>query len=188
MHDAIVAIVTDSPHPDTAPAAVRRVVATVKLESSIWAELAAVSDDDAGELGPRIQISGNAKNLSLHVPLCAEDNTGRRIHTAGRDFGIGGPRRGVWHRWHGPPLPDDLEQAERLMLFEHRVDIHDIEDAINQMLGRDPALHRPPRLSWQNLIRALEQAGIQVTERELILSPLTIELTPEVQAELDRAE
>ena len=74
------------------------------------------------------------------------------------------------------------------MLFEHCVDIHDIEDAINQMLGRDPALHRPPRLSWQNLIRALEQAGIQVTERELILSPLTIELAPEVQAEFDRAD
>jgi hypothetical protein len=74
------------------------------------------------------------------------------------------------------------------MLLERRVDIHDIEDAINQMLGRDPALHRPPRLSWQNVIRALEQAGIQVTERELILSPLTIELTPEVQAELDRAD
>ena len=51
-----------------------------------------------------------------------------------------------------------------------------------------PALHRPPRLSWQNLICAREQAEIQVIERELILAPLTIELTPEVQAELDRAD
>ena len=147
-----------------------------------------MSDEDAGAPGPRIQISGNTENLNLHVSLCAEDNSGRRIHSGRRDFGIGGPRRGVWHRWHGPPLPDDHEQAERLMLFEHRVDIHDIEDSINQMLGRDPELHRPPRLSWQNLIRALEQAGIQVTERELILSPLAIELTPEVQAELDRTD
>jgi hypothetical protein len=120
--------------------------------------------------------------------LCAEDSAGRRIHTSGSDFGIGGPRRGIWHRWHGPPLPDDHEQAEHLMLFEHRVDVHDIEDSINQMLGRDLELHQPPRLSWQNLIVALHQVGIEVTEPELILAPLTIELTPEVQAELDRAD
>ena len=74
------------------------------------------------------------------------------------------------------------------MLFEHRVDVHDIEDSINQMLGRDLELHQPPRLSWQNLIVALHQVGIEVTEPELILAPLTIELTPEVQAELDRAD
>jgi hypothetical protein len=55
-------------------------------------------------------------------------------------------------------------------------------------LAAIPRCTDPPRLSWENLIRALEQAGIHVTERELILVPLTIELTPEVQVELDRAE
>ncbi|MGO9961235.1 MAG: hypothetical protein ACLP50_35545 [Solirubrobacteraceae bacterium] len=132
-------------------------------------------------------ISGNAENLSLHISLSAHDSTGRRSQTSGRDFGISGPRRGIWHRWHRPPLPDDPELADRIMLFEHRVDLHDIEDGINQMLGRDPSLHRPPRLAWQNLIGALEQAGVQVTERELIDASLTVELTPEVQAELERA-
>jgi hypothetical protein len=55
------------------------------------------------------------------------------------------------------------------------------------MLGRDPSLRRPPRLAWQNLIGALEQAGLQVTECELIDAPLTVERTPEVEAELERA-
>lgn len=72
------------------------------------------------------------------------------------------------------------------MMFEYDVDIHDIGDGINLMLGRDPDLHRPPRLSWQKLIDALERAGIHVTERELMRVALTIELTAEVQAELER--
>jgi len=164
------------------------VEATVKLQSSLRAELAAKRKDDPGEPRRRVQVmSGNAENLSVHVSLSAQDSTGRRIHTSGRDFGISGPRRGIWYRWHGPPLPDEPELADRIMLFEHRVDIHDIEDGINLMLGRDASLHRPPRLAWQNLIRALEQAGLQVTEPELIVAPLTVELTLEVQAELERA-
>jgi hypothetical protein len=94
---------------------------------------------------------------------------------------MSGPRRGIWHRWHGPSLPDDREEPDRIVLFEHRVDLHDIEDGINQMLGRDPTLHRPPRLSWNNLITALDEAGVPVAERDLIEAPLTIELAPEVQ-------
>jgi hypothetical protein len=167
---------------------VTRVHATVKLQSSASAERAATRKDDLGEPRRPVQISsGNAENLSLRISLSAQDSTGRRINTSGRDFGISGPRRGIWHRWHGPPLPDEPELADRIMLFEHRVDIHDIEDGINQMLGRDPTLHRPLRLAWQNLIEALEQAGVRVTEPELIDAPLTLELTPEVQAELERA-
>jgi hypothetical protein len=162
--------------------------ATVKLPSSVSAKLAGTVKDDPGAARRLVEIvSGNAENLSLHISLSAQDSTGRRIHTSGRDFGISGPRRGIWHRWHGPPLPDEPELADGIVLFEHRVDIHDIEDGIDQMLGRDPSLHRPPRLAWQNLIRALEQAGVGVTEPDLIDAPLTVELTPEVQAELERA-
>jgi Clp amino terminal domain, pathogenicity island component len=162
--------------------------ATVNLQSSVSAEVAGALTDDRGAARRVVQIvSEDAESLSLHISLSAEDSTGRRIHTSGPDFGISGPRRGIWHRWHGPPLPDDAERADRIMLFDHRVDLHDIEDGINQMLGRDPSLHRPPRLAWQNLIRALEQAGVQVTEPELIDAPLSVELTPEVQAELQRA-
>jgi hypothetical protein len=97
---SIVAIVTDSPQPDTAPVAVRRVVATVKLASSIWAELAAVGDQDAREPAPRIQISGNAENLSLHVSLCGGQHrpahppppgaiSESAVHVAG--YGTAGP-------------------------------------------------------------------------------------------------
>jgi hypothetical protein len=53
------------------------------------------------------------------------------------------------------------------------------------MLGRDPDLHRPPRLSWTNLITTLTVHGIQVTEQDLINAPLTVELRPEVRAELE---
>ncbi len=54
-----------------------------------------------------------------------------------------------------------------------------------EMLGRDPDLHHPPRLGWDGLIAALAEAGVQVTERDLIETPFTAELTSSVQAELD---
>jgi hypothetical protein len=181
-----VGAVHDGRNVGDAPASVRRVFARVNLQSSVHAELAASAD---GHVSSKrvIMMSGNTKNLSLHVSLSAKDSVGRCIRTPGRDFGISGPRRGVWHRWHGPSLPEDRNETERPALTEHRVDVHDIEDGVNQMLGRDPSLHHPPRLSWHNLIHVLDEADVPVTERELIDVPLTIELTPEVQAELDGA-
>jgi hypothetical protein len=124
--------------------------------------------------------------LRLLVSLSAEIDDGQRIQGIKRwDLGISGPRRGIgaiWHRYHGP-LPDDPGEREEL-LQNHRIGRHDIEDAINQMLGRDPTLHRPPRLSWGNLIRTLLDAGIDITEDDLIAIPLVVELAPEVQAKL----
>ncbi len=128
---------------------------------------------------------GSREDLSLHVSLSAELCDGRRIAARTGHFGMSGPRRGIWHRWHGPPLPADPEEANRLMLREHHVDRHDIEDGINQMLGRDPDLHHPPRLAWDGSIAALAEAGVHVTERDLIETPFTVELTSGVQAELD---
>jgi hypothetical protein len=169
------------------PPSVRQVFARVNLQSSAQRELSAREAADGEQPRRVIMMSGNHENLNLHVSLSAEDSTGRRTRTFGRDFGVSGPRRGVWHRWHGPPLPEDRVDAERIALREHQVDQADIEDGINQMLGRDPKLHHPPRLSWHNLIRALNASGMPVTEQELIDAPLTVELTPEVQAELDKA-
>jgi hypothetical protein len=60
----------------------------------------------------------------------------------------------------------------------------DIEDGINQMLGRDPEMHRPPRLAWGHLIAALAAEHIQVTEQELIDAPLTVELERQLAAAL----
>lgn len=67
----------------------------------------------------------------------------------------------------------------------YRVGIADIEDAINQLLGRDPEQHRPPRLTWEGMIGTLGRAGISVTEEQLIALPLTVELDREVQRTLD---
>ena len=172
--------------PGNARPSVKRVVAHVDLQ---WLPLPEPENRATGRSGkPRVVMSSGGPeslSLSLRVSLAAEDSDGRRIASAGPDFGMSGPRHGIWHRWHGPPLPDDREEADRLIHFEHRVDLHDIADGINQMLGRDPTLHHPPRLSWQKLIDALDEAGVSVSERDLIEAPLTIELTPEVEVELD---
>jgi len=59
-----------------------------------------------------------------------------------------------------------------------------VEDAINQLLGRDPEQHRPPRLSWELLIELLDHAGINVTEDQLIATPFVFEFSDELLAEL----
>lgn len=161
--------------------AVTRVVATVHLQSSWRDRLPADGSVRVVNLAAE-----EPTHLGLQVSLSAEDRNGRRIQSQGADFAMSGSRIGVWHRWHGPPLPDDYEEPARLMLFEHRVDLHDIGDGINQMLGRDPDLHHPPRLSWHKLIRALSDAGITVTEQDLITVPLAVELSADVRTELDR--
>jgi len=40
-------------------------------------------------------------------------------------------------------------------------------------------------LAWDGLIAALAEAGVHVTERDPITTPFKIELTLDVQAELD---
>ena len=165
---------------DTPGARVSQIFALVELESSALAE--AKRRGEGTFVGRWID---DLEHLSLHVRLSAELGDGRRITARTGHFGMSGPRRGIWHRWHGPPLPADPEDANRLMLMEHHVDRHDIEDGINQMLGRDPDLHQPPRLAWDGLIAALAEVGVHVTERDLIETPLKLELTSDVQAELD---
>lgn len=86
---------------------------------------------------------------NMTVTLAADLNDGRRITAGG--FGFGGPRKGVaaiWHRYRGPRLSHDPAENDRLLNEAYHVGLPDIEDAINQMLGRDPNQHRPPRLSW----------------------------------------
>jgi hypothetical protein len=128
--------------------------------------------------------------LHVRVRLSALLKDGATVTSAGDDFGISTPRRGVgaiWHRYRGPRLSDDPATEAEVLNRRYRVGRADIEDAINQMLGRNPKLHRPPRLSWGQLIDALADAGVTVTEQELIAAPLAIELTPEVQAQLSEA-
>ena len=65
-----------------------------------------------------------------------------------------------------------------------RAGLAGIEGAINQMLGRDPEQHRPPRLAWAGLIEALADVGVVASEQELIDAPLTVQLAPEVKARI----
>jgi hypothetical protein len=128
--------------------------------------------------------------LDVQVSLAAEDDLGRRIEGGG--FGVGGPRKHApWWGYAGPipperPLPlrllEELHWA--ISARRHRVGQVDIERAIDGMLGRDPQLHRPPRLAWHGLVDALADAGIDVTEDELIVLPLTVELDAELEAAL----
>jgi hypothetical protein len=171
------------------PPTVLRVVAHVELQARILEQIRKrheAGDDTAPKV---LNVNEpSPEKLNIYVSLSAHTTDGQHIRTVGPDFGIGGPRRGVgaiWHRYHGPPpLPQDPHEQNAL-LENHHVGPADIEDGINQMLGRDPELHRPPRLSWTKLIETLGEHGIQVTEQDLINAPLTVELHPEVQAELE---
>jgi hypothetical protein len=123
----------------------------------------------------------------LNVRLSALTESSEWVSSPQEDFGIGEPRRGVgaiWHRYRGPRLSEDPGEETEPLNQTYRVGLSDIEDAINQMLGRDPEQHRPPRLSWGKLIDALASAGVPVTEQELIDAPLSLQLSPRVKAEL----
>lgn len=125
--------------------------------------------------------------FQFDVHLSAVTESGERVSGPHADFGIGGPRRGVgaiWHRYRGPRLSKDPAEEAELLNQAYRVGLCDIEDAINQMLGRDPEQHRPPRLSWHQLIDALASAGVAVTEQDLIDARLTVELSRAVKADL----
>ena len=168
-----------------------RVVARVRLES--YAEKQARVEsfrnsewvNQPGELARIGAGILDPSTYNMKVGLSADLADGRRITGGGFEFG--GPRCGVsaiWWRYRGPRLSDD--EHERLLHETYHVGRSDIEDAIDQMLGREPEQHRPPRLSWEGLQAALIEAGVDATETQLIAAPLVIELRPEVEAEIAR--
>ncbi len=69
-------------------------------------------------------------------------------------------------------------------LGEYRLQVHDIEDWANQMLGRDPEQTSPPRLSWGPLVSALHDEGIHISEAELIQFPFVFEFSEQLLAEI----
>ena len=111
--------------------------------------------------------------LHVSVRLTALIADGASVTSDRDDFGITLPRVTGGQRSRG--AASAIKKLTR-----------DIEDSINQMLGRDPKLHRPPRFAWSGLIDALAGTGIVVTEQALIDAPLTIELSPEVEAQTAR--
>lgn len=106
-------------------------------------------DRDEGR-SPRgvVRTPVGANRLGLRVVLSALLSDGRRV-SAENSLGIGGPPR---------------------------MRCSEVSELLDRMLGRDPRLHRPPRLSWDALTAALQGIGVGVTERELIAAPLQMRL------------
>jgi hypothetical protein len=169
---------------------VERVFALVELQDRVVKETRE-REAAAGAGTPRALMLINdpsGDGLNVYVRLSAQTSDGQRIPSGRIDFGMGGGRHGisgVWHRYHGP-RPDNDQNLDEYIQRHHHVGPADLEDGINQMLGRDPNLHRPPRLAWIRLIEALAEHDIQATEEDLIAVPLTVELHPEVQTDLEK--
>ncbi len=125
------------------------------------------------------------EQYGMNVSLAARLDDGREI--AGDVFGFAGPRDGlgaIWHRYRGPLLHEDPAEHDRRLEETYHVGMDDVQDAVNQMLGRDPEMHRPPRLSWDRLQHALDGQEIRVSEQQLIDAPLELVLSASAAAEV----
>jgi hypothetical protein len=152
----------------------------------------AILDQMAFEIdhvGAVVQVAVTSRQWSAEATLFAVSADGRRITVPHTSMGSAGPSRGVaaiTKRYAGPLLPEDPDASQRV-LHAYRVQRHDVEDAINQLLGRDPEMHRPPRLSWGHLIELLAEHGKVVSEEELIAMPFVYEFPAESLAAFEEA-
>ena len=157
-----------------AAATVDRIIARVMP----WSGVQVLVGDDSGDSDKNDQPAFAERRrapdkLHVSVRLTALTTDGASVTSDRDDFGITLPHVPRGQRSRG--AASAIKNLTR-----------DIEESINQMLGRDPKLHRPPRLAWGGLIDALVGTGIVVTEQELIDAPLTIELSAEVKAQTAR--
>jgi hypothetical protein len=139
------------------------IVATVELQSDaekqemVAAFRRSPSVDPVAPERVAADISDPSK-YTMYARLAANLSDGRQASTGVRDFSWGGPQHGlaaIHHRYRRPRASDDPDEESRLLQQNYHVGLSDVEDAINQMLGRDPEQHRRPRLSWKNLLAAL---------------------------------
>jgi hypothetical protein len=163
------------------------ITALVKPWSGVQRLPDPASDLEQNDREAPAQSADDPDRLHISVRLTALIEDAAPVTSDRDDFGISMPRHGlaaIWHRYRGARLTEDPTKETELLRSNHRVGMPDLQDAINQMLGRDPEQHRPPRLSWGHLIDALANVGVAVTEQELIDAPLIIELAPAVKAQL----
>jgi hypothetical protein len=140
-------------------------------------------------VGVVVDVAITSRQWSADATLFAVSADGSRITATHPSMGTAGPSRGIAaiaKRYAGPPLPEDPD-ARRRVLDAYRVQRHDVEDAMNQLLGRDPEMHRPPRLSWGRLIELLAEHGKVVSEEELIAMPFVLEFPAESVSALEAA-
>jgi hypothetical protein len=132
------------------PGAVERVFALVELQDRVVQEIRDRGATDGPDAPGRVLVVNQPGDdrLNVFVSLSAQTTDGRRISRGQHDFGMGGGRHGidgVWHRYHGPrPDGADEEALHDYIDRHHHVGPADLEDGVNQMLGRDPELHHHP--------------------------------------------
>jgi hypothetical protein len=132
-------------------------------------------------VGAVVDVEISCEQWSAEATLFAVSADGSRIAVKHAHMGAAGPSRGsgaITKRYVGPPLPEDPDAFERA-LSAYRVQRYDVEDAFNGMLGRDPEMHHPPRLSWELLIEVLAEHGAIVSAEELITTPFRFEFSAE---------
>ena len=176
------------------PADTRRLTAVIEpvtiVNVGAVVEMQSPRDTPSEDGRGRLMVSDEPDRLAVTGRLFADTSRGERLNCERLAMGIGLWRCGpsaIWKGYVGPPaLPEDPIERERF-LEHYRVRHRDIEDAVNQMLGRDPDQHRPPRLSWDTLIELLSKHGIELSEAQLIALPFRCELSPEVQTQLAAA-
>jgi hypothetical protein len=142
-------------------------------------------DFEIDHVGAIVHVAVTRDKWSADAALFAVSADGRRIAVTPAHMGAAGPSCGagaIAKRYTGPPLPEP--DARQRVLDAYRVQRQDVEDAINGMLGRDPEMHRPPRLSWGFLIDLLGEHGKVVSEEELVTIPFVFEFSAEALAAL----
>ena len=121
----------------------RRVIARVSLEPAARREAVMRLIEEHPDRERWAQRFESQKVLRLHIHLSLETGDGRRLATS---------------------LEPDLGVV--------RAGPEEVAEAVDQLLGRDPDLHRPPRLGWGGVLARAAEAGVRVSERDLIALPL----------------
>jgi hypothetical protein len=91
-------------------------------------------------VGAVVDVAVTSGQWSADATLFAVSADGSRITATHTSMGAAGPSCGIaaiTKSYLGPPLPVHSD-ARRHVLDGYRVQRHDVEDAMNQMLGRDP--------------------------------------------------
>ena len=149
---------------------------------------AAEMDFEIDHVGAIVHVVVTSDKWSADAALFAVSADGRRITVTPAHMGAAGPSCGagaITKRYTGPPLPEEADARQRV-LDAYRVQHQDVEDAINGMPGRDPEMHRPPRLSWGFLIDLLDERGKVASEDELVTMPFVFEFSAEALAALEQ--
>jgi hypothetical protein len=139
-------------------------------------------------VGAVVSVAVTNKQWSADATLFAVSANGVRIEVPHASMGAAGPSLGIaaiTKRYQGAPLPEETDARQRV-LDAYRVQRYDVEDAMNGMLGRDPEMHRPPRLSWNHLIELLAEHGTVVSEEQLIAMPFRFEFSAQALAALEQ--